>query len=185
MLTRVAIVEDNRLLAATLAAVFKLLQGGCHTSATGSDYSTVRKSSSPRPLNRSLGPALAVWLCSTVWLGVAPALVSLLGVLQWKSLPFPDARRIVQVNAGLTVAQALSGSDPFAAISAFDAGWLVAEGPAGSAAVISTSVDSSFFRVFETRASSGRVFSPGNESSEVGTAILAESLSQRLLMEVS
>jgi hypothetical protein len=47
-----------------------------------------------------LGPAFAVWICSAVWLGVTPALVSLLGILQWKSLPFPESGRIVQVNAG-------------------------------------------------------------------------------------
>ena len=128
----------------------------------------------------SLGPAFAVWICSAVWLGVAPALVSLLGVLQWKSLPFPESGRIVQINAGLTVAQALAGSEPFAAISAFESGWLVTEGPSGTAAALSSAVDAGFFDVFATQPSSGRVFSSGSESDDAGAAIVTESLSRRL-----
>lgn len=134
-----------------------------------------------RSMVRSPGPAVAVWACTAIWMAVAPALLSLLGALEWNSLPFPDADRIVQVNAGMDLIPVLATSGRFRAISSYDSGWLVVEGPRGSATAGAAVVEEAFFDVFATRPITGRIFSgPSDE----GGAVLTEDLSQHLFGSV-
>ncbi len=129
---------------------------------------------------RSPGPAVAVWACTAVWMAVAPALLSLLGALEWKSLPFPGPDRIVQINAGVDLVSALAASDRFQAVSNFEAGRIVAEGPRGTVPAGAAAVDPPFFEVFAVRPIAGRVFSG---PSDAGGAVLSESLGRRLFGE--
>lgn len=80
-------------------------------------------------------------------MAVAPAFLALLGTLQWTALPLPNADRVVQVNAGLDLVPLLGSMNQFHAVSGFTAGWTVAEGPRGSAAVLGAVVDPGFFAV--------------------------------------
>jgi len=79
-----------------------------------------------RALLRSPGPAVAVWASTVVWFAVAPALLSLLGALEWRSLPFPDSDRIVEIQAGLDLVPDLASTGLFEAVSSYDLGWIVA-----------------------------------------------------------
>jgi putative ABC transport system permease protein len=130
-----------------------------------------------RSMVRSPGPAVAVWACTAIWMAVAPALLSLLGALEWKSLPFPDSGRIVHVQAGIDLVPTLAASGRFRAVSSYDSGRVVAEGPRGEVTAGAAAVDDSFFRVFGTRAVAGRLFSG---PSDAGGAVLSERLSRRL-----
>lgn len=134
-----------------------------------------------RAMVRSPGPAMAVWACTAVWMAVAPALLSLLGALEWQSLPFPGSDRIVQVNAGVDLVPVLAASGRFQAVSSYDSGRVVAEGPLGAVTVGAAAVDEPFFHVFGTRPVAGRFFSG---PSDVGGAVLAQSLSRRLFGSV-
>lgn len=137
-----------------------------------------------RSLARSPGQAIAVWACTAVWLAVAPAYLSLLGVLNWTSLPFPASERIVQISAGGDLLPFLVKSSGFEAVSRFEAGWIVVEGARGTATVLGATVDEDFFRVFATRPVAGRVFSLGGGASDTGGAVLTESCSRRLFGSV-
>lgn len=137
-----------------------------------------------RFLARSPGQALAVWACTTVWLTVAPAYLALLGVLDWKSLPFPASERIVQINAGADLLPVLAKSSRFEAVSGFEAGWFVVEGARGTATVLGATVDEGFFRIFAIRPVAGRIFAPGGGASDTGGAVLTESCSRRLFGSV-
>jgi predicted permease len=134
-----------------------------------------------RTMVRSPGPAVAVWACTAIWMAVAPALLSLLGALEWKSLPFPDSDRITHVNAGLSLVPVLATSGRFRAVSSYDSGWIVAEGPRGASTVGAAAVDQAFFDVFATGTVTGRVFS---DPSDAGGAVLTASLSRRLFGSV-
>ncbi len=124
---------------------------------------------------------MAVWACTAVWMAVAPALLSLLGALEWKSLPFPESDRIVQINAGLDLVSALAGSDRFEAVSSFEAGRVVIEGPRGAVTAGAAAVDPPFFDVFASRPATGRLFSG---PSDAGGAVMTEGLSRRVFGEI-
>ena len=126
---------------------------------------------------RSPGPAVAVWACTAVWMAVAPALLSLLGALEWKSLPFPDSGRIVNVQVGVDLVPVLAMSGRFQAVASYDSGLLVAEGPRGTVTTGAATVDEPFFQVFGIRPVAGRLFSG---PSDVGGVVLTEGLSRRL-----
>lgn len=126
---------------------------------------------------RSPGPAVAVWACTAVWMAVAPALLSLLGALEWKSLPFQDSGRIVNIQTGVDLVPVLAMSDRFRSVASYDSGWVIAEGPRGAVTAGAAAVDEPFFQVFGTRPVAGRLFSG---PSDVNGAVLTESLSQRL-----
>ena len=144
-----------------------------------SDFRSLRRS-----LVRSPGQAVTVWVCTAIWMALAPAFFCLLGILQWKSLPFPSPARIVQVNAGLDLVPVLAASGRFQAVSGFEAGWVVVEGPSGSATVLGAAVDESFFDVLAIRPVRGRVFAPSSSGSpDLGGIVLAESLGRRLFGE--
>ena len=129
---------------------------------------------------RSLGPAVAVWACTAIWIAVAPAFLALLGVLQWKSLPFPDSGRVVEINAGLDLVPALAASRRFAAVAGYSTGWANAEGPRGIITVVGAAVDDGFFPVLGTRALQGRVFTPAARATDVDGTVITASLCRRL-----
>lgn len=133
-----------------------------------------------RSLSRSPGRAVAVWACTAVWIAVSPAFLVLLGLLEWRSFPFPSSDRIVQVNAGTSLVPVLAASGRFQAISAFDAGWIVVEGPRGASTVFGAAVEDEFFEVFASRPLAGRIFAPGTGTADLGGVVLTESLGLRL-----
>lgn len=130
-----------------------------------------------RSMARSPGPAVAVWACTAIWMAVAPALLSLLGMLEWKALPFPNSDRIVKVNAGMDLVPTLAMSGRFRAVASYDSGRVVAKGPRDAVTAGAAAVDPSFFQVFGTRPVAGRIFSG---TSDAGGAVLTEGLSRRL-----
>jgi hypothetical protein len=73
-----------------------------------------------RSMARSPGPAVAVRACTAIWVAMAPAILSLLGALEWRSLPFPRSDRIVHVDAGLDLVPALADTDAFQAVASYD-----------------------------------------------------------------
>jgi putative ABC transport system permease protein len=133
-----------------------------------------------RALRRSPGPAVAVWACTAIWMAVAPVLLSLLGSLEWKSFPFPESERLVQVSGGFDLRPALLASGRFAAVAAFEQGWLVAEGPGRAVPVVGAAVDPGFFAVFGIRPRSGRVFDAASVATDAEGAVLTESLARQL-----
>jgi len=133
---------------------------------------------------RSSGPRLGVWACATIWISVAPAFLSLLGTLQWKAFPFSESDRIVQVNAGFDLIPLLATSGQFQAVSSYDGGWVVVEGPRGGTSVIGAAVDQDFFSVLAVRPRFGRVFAHGSTPSDTTGAVLTESLYRRLFGSV-
>ena len=133
-----------------------------------------------RSLRRSRGQPVAVWACTVVWFAVAPALLSLLGALQWRSLPFPNSDRIVEVQAGLDLVPDLAATGLFRAVSSYDLGWLVAGGPRGEFSVLGATVDESFFQALRSRPAAGRVFSPGNTATDAGAVVVTAGLRRRL-----
>ncbi|HEX4962050.1 MAG TPA: ABC transporter permease [Thermoanaerobaculia bacterium] len=144
----------------------------------GSELRSLRRS-----LARSPGLAVAVWASTVVWFALAPALLSLLGALEWKALPFPDAGRVVEVQAGLDLVPELAATGLFHSVSSYDLGWFVASGPRGAVTVAGAAVDEGFFQALGSRPLAGRLFSPGSyghASSETGAAVVTASLSRRL-----
>jgi len=133
-----------------------------------------------RSLLRSPGQAVAVWAVTVVWFAMAPALLSLLGALQWSSLPFPDSDRIVEVQAGLSLVPDLAATGLFQAVSSYDLGWIVAGGPRGAVTVVGAAVDAGFFQVLHSRPIAGRVFSTGNTATDAGAVVVTAGLSRRL-----
>lgn len=133
-----------------------------------------------RSVTRSPGQAVAVWACTAVWIAVAPAFLSLLGALQWKSFPFPEPDRIVQVNAGFDLLPALAETGRFQALSRYQEGWFVVDGPRGSASVVGAAVDPGFFEVMAIPVLAGRVFTPDSTSADAGGAVLTAGLCRRL-----
>jgi putative ABC transport system permease protein len=129
---------------------------------------------------RSPGQAVAVWAITVVWFAVAPALLSLLGALEWRSLPFPDSDRIVEVQAGLDLVPDLAATGLFQAVSSYDLGWLVAGGPRGAVTAVGAAVDEGFFQALRSRPLAGRVFSSGNTATDAGAAVVTAGLSRRL-----
>jgi putative ABC transport system permease protein len=129
---------------------------------------------------RSPGQAVAVWAITVVWFAVAPALLSLLGALEWRSLPFPDSDRIVEVQAGLDLVPDLAETGLFQAVSSYDLGWLVAGGPRGAVTAVGAAVDEGFFQALRSRPLAGRVFSSGNTATDAGAAVVTAGLSRRL-----
>jgi hypothetical protein len=129
---------------------------------------------------RSPGQPIAVWAVTVVWFAVAPALLSLLSALEWRSLPFPDSNRIVEVQAGLDLVPDLAATGLFQAVSSYDLGWLVAGGPRGAVTVVGAAVDEGFFQALRSRPLAGRVFSSGNAATDAGAAIVTAGLSRRL-----
>ncbi|HEX6899442.1 MAG TPA: ABC transporter permease [Thermoanaerobaculia bacterium] len=123
---------------------------------------------------------MAVWLCTAVWMAVAPAFLSLLGALEWKSLPFPQADRILQVNAGYDLIPLLHSSGSFQALANYETGWVLAEGPRGRGSVPGAVIGEELFEVLGTRPVAGRVFARGSAASDAGGAVITESLSRRL-----
>lgn len=119
---------------------------------------------------------MAVWACTAIWMAVAPALLSLLGVLEWKSLPFPDSDRIVKVQAGLDLVPVLAMSGRFRAVSSYDSGLVAIEGPRGTFTAGAAIVDEPFFQVFGTRPAVGRLFSGPADAGVVLTRTLGRRL---------
>jgi putative ABC transport system permease protein len=133
-----------------------------------------------RSLLRSPGQAVAVWAITVVWFAVAPALLSLLGALEWRSLPFPDSDRIVEVQAGLNLVPDLAATGLFQAVSSYDLGWIVADGPRGAVTVLGAAVDAGFFQTLRSQPVAGRVFSPGDIAADAGAVVVTARLSRCL-----
>lgn len=111
---------------------------------------------------------------------MAPAFLTLLGALDWKSLPFRGSDRIVQINAGFDLLPLLSNTSHFQAISAYQAGWVLVEGPGGTTSVLGAAVDPEIFKVLAIQALRGRIFSSGSPPTDTAGAVLSESLCRHL-----
>lgn len=133
-----------------------------------------------RSLLRSPAAAAVVWACTVIWFAVSPAFLSLLGALEWRSLPFAEADRIVWVHGGFDLAPFLATTRRFQSVGSFEEGWLVVQGPRGNATAVGAVVEESFFDTVPLRPIQGRVFTPGRAAAEAGGAVLTRRLCRRL-----
>ena len=106
--------------------------------------------------------------------------MSLLGVLDWRSLPFADANRIVWVHGGYDMAPSLAATGKFQSVGSFEEGWFVVHGKRGSATAVGAAVAESFFDTVPLQPLWGRVFVPRGAASDTGGAVVTRRLCRRL-----